>query len=273
MATSDAPVSIGSVTLIVNNLAKVSGFYRSVIGLNEISSSANECCLGNANTPLLNLIQDKHARRYPQDAGLFHTAFLLPNRSSLGEWYRFIKERGIRLDGAANHGVSEALYLSDPEGNGVEIYADTDRSTWKIGNDGKIIINSKPLKDNSFLGSARKNWMGAPEGTVIGHVHLQVGELRTADDFYVNSLGFTCTSSMESASFYGSGGYHHHLAGNIWNSRGAGQKSRDSTGLLEVELLVSDPASSLKNSVDPWGTKFLINHVSSSSTSSNQVSL
>lgn len=256
MATSDAHISIGAITLIVNNLAIVSDFYRQKIGLEVISSDATSSSLGQGDTPLIKLIEDKNARRYPNEAGLFHTAFLLPNRSSLAEWYAFSQDNKFPLEGVADHGVSEAIYLSDPEGNGVEMYADRDRSNWNIDKDGGLKIETKPLNTRSLLKDARSQWSGTPKGTVVGHVHLQIGELQQADAFYVKELGFTRTVSMESASFYGAGGYHHHLAGNIWNSYGSGRRSSNSTGLLEVELLVSDENHSLQSVEDPWGTKF-----------------
>lgn len=256
MATSDAPISIGSVTLVVNDLNKVSEFYRSVVGLNEISSDALSCTLGQDNNVLLKLVKDASARHLPGEAGLFHTAFLLPDRASLGAWFKSAKANRTRLDGVADHGVSEAIYLTDPEGNGVEIYADRDRSEWNIMRDGEIDIFTKPLRTTNLLKAATAEWTGAPDGTVIGHVHLQVGEIKTADEFYIGELGFQAMAQMESASFYGTGGYHHHLAGNIWHSRGAKQRSKNATGLLEVELLVSDASASISNAVDPWGTHF-----------------
>lgn len=260
MASSDAPISIGSVTLVVNSLNKVAEFYRSVVGLNEISKEAGTCCLGQGDTILITLTEDKNARRYPQEAGLFHTAFLLPDRSALGAWYKFSHESNLTLNGAADHIVSEAVYLTDPEGNGVEIYADRDRSHWQLNNDGTIKLDTTQLRTNNLMQAARQDWTGAPNGTVVGHVHLQVGALQPADEFYVNELGFSATSSMESARFYGAGGYHHHLAGNIWHSHNAGVRSKDSTGLLEVELLVSEPNQTLQNTTDPWGNNFKVSN-------------
>lgn len=260
MATSDAPISIGSVTLIVNDLEQVSRFYRAVVGLDEIAKDATHCSLGQGDSELLKLIEDKQARRYPREAGLFHTAFLLPDRVALAEWYVFSKSNYIKLDGAADHSVSEALYLSDPEGNGVELYADRDRSNWKIQND-QIDIPSIRLDFSALSESAQKPWVGVPEGTVIGHVHLQVGNIEQADDFFVNQLGMDLTAQIPSAHFYSTGGYHHHLAGNTWNSYGATQRSANAAGLNEVELLVSEPDTiNLHETVDPWGTHIKFKH-------------
>lgn len=258
MATSDAPISINSVTLKVNNLEKVSDFYRNVVGLNEISKETGRCTLGQGDRRLLTLIEDTGAKRYAREAGLFHTAFLLPARASLGQWLHYAKANGIQLEGAADHGVSEALYLSDPEGNGVEIYADKDRTVWNSLPDGQIDIVTVPLRETNLLSNSHADWEKAPNGTVIGHVHLQVGDLVSADSFYMDELKLACTSRMDSASFYGSGGYHHHIACNIWNSRGAGTRSTDSTGLMEVELLVTDANLRTQSAIDPWGNRFRV---------------
>lgn len=258
MATSDAPISIGSVTLVVNDLGKVSEFYRTVVGLEELTKDAVSCSLGQGSRTLIKLVEDKQARRYPGEAGLFHTAFLLPARSALAEWYRFSKDHRIRLDGVADHGVSEAIYLNDPEGNGIEIYADRDRSEWQRLDNGQLDISTTRLRATDLLRTAEHEWSGAPDGTVVGHVHLQVGQLALADDFFTGEMKFERVSAMDSASFYGSGGYHHHLAGNIWNSNGAQQRPSNATGLREVELRVTGDAPAIQNAVDPWGTQFVI---------------
>jgi len=254
MATSDGPITVGMVTLVVNSLATVAAFYRDVVGLNEINTSTTSCELGAGNTVLLKLIEDRSARHAPNEAGLFHTAFLLPDRHSLGSWINHAANRGLTLDGVADHLVSEAVYLSDPEGNGVEIYADRDRSHWEV--DGDLIkIDTIALDVTSLRASAEGVWAGVPEGSVIGHVHLQVGDVARADDFYRDKLGFTRSASMGSASFYGSGGYHHQLAGNIWNSRGSQSQPSGARGLAELELLVTDHKLAGQTLADPWGVQ------------------
>lgn len=252
MATSDAPLSIGTVTLIVNNLQRVATFYRDVVGLHTLSSNQSVCELGVNNHVLLTLIQDTSAIAAPDQAGLFHTAFLLPDRESLGSWLNHAADRGVTLDGVADHLVSEAVYLSDPEGNGVEIYADRDRSEWQV--DGtQIKIDTIALDVAGLRSAGNQPWKGAPQGSVIGHVHLQVGEVAPADDFYCAQLGFTRTASMGSASFYGSGGYHHQLAGNIWNSRGSTRQPEGARGLRELELYVCGQPVTSELLTDPWG--------------------
>lgn len=260
MATSDAPIQIGKVVLTVNDLSRVGDFYQDVIGLNRISGDAGTLVLGAGDLPLLELRRDTGARFRPQEAGLFHTAFLLPDRHALGSWLRGAAERGQALDGASDHLVSEAIYLHDPEGNGIEIYADRPRTSWQR-NGAEVQMDTVALDLQGLIAAGRAPWHNMPEGSVIGHVHLQVGNVAQAEEFYMNSLKMDRTSHVFGASFFATGGYHHHLAGNIWNSRGAGPRSVDATGLSEV-VLQADPdamrALAATAFSDPWGTRLRI---------------
>ena len=238
-----APLRIGVVSLVVRDLAVVSAFYRQVIGLRRIEQGADFERLGTSRTTLIELRHQPGAQlQSRRDAGLFHTAFLLPGRQELGQWLGFAAEARLRLDGAADHLVSEALYLTDPEGNGIEIYRDRPVAEWTV-RDGAIQMASDPLDLEGIRQSAAgQAWSGFPEDGTIGHVHLQVGAIAPADAFYTTLLGFKITCRYPGASFYGSGGYHHQLAGNIWNSRGAEPRRANTTGLARVELLTPDPA-------------------------------
>jgi len=260
MATSDAPIQIGRVALTVRDLGAVGDFYQRIIGLDRLSGDGTETVLGVGGVPLLNLREDKAARAHPAEAGLFHTAFLLPDRKALGSWLRRIATEGVGLDGASDHLVSEAVYLRDPEGNGIEVYVDRPRESWQW-QDGEVVMDTARLDLPGVLAAGDDNWQGAPEGTVIGHVHLQVGDLGQAMDFNVNQLGMDLTSHRSGASFFSTGGYHHHLAGNIWNSRGAGRRSPDASGLSEV-VLAADPealaALAGTEFTDPWGTRIRV---------------
>lgn len=256
MRATDAPLSIGRIALTVNNLDAVSAFYEEIVGLARIGRDGETALLGAGAVPLVELRQDKQARRRPNEAGLFHTAILLPSRRDLGLWLRHIRAIGVSLDGASDHLVSEALYLRDPEGNGVEIYADRPRSDWVRDGD-KIEMATIPL-DLSDLANVHGAWASTPSGTTIGHMHLRVGDIETADDFMTGTLGLTRTARLPSAGWYGSGGYHHHLAANVWQSRGAKRRSLASTGLAEIELLAQPGALPVGLIEDPWGTKFTI---------------
>ena len=257
MATSDAPLQIGQVALIVNDLDRVGDFYQSVIGLDRLSGSGEERVLGAGGLPLVTLRRDRAARHRPREAGLFHTAFLLPDRKALGGWLRHVADRQVGLDGASDHLVSEAIYLRDPEGNGIEVYADRPRSEWQTHGH-EVRMDTIALDLNGLLAAADAPWQGAPQGSVIGHVHLQVGNVAEAEGFYMNRLGMDRSAHVFGASFFASGGYHHHLAGNIWNSRGAGQRSPGAAGLAEVVLAADAPVLAGLAShdlADPWGTR------------------
>ncbi len=254
MATSDGPISINTVTLTVVDLQQMVEFYEDSVGLNVISTNGQTCALGQGDKPLLYLRQDRNAQRYRKAAGLFHTAFLLPERGDLGSWLNYAAENHIRLDGSADHLVSEALYLTDPEGNGIEIYVDRDRSLWNVENE-HIEIGTIELNEVSLSKAAATEWNGFPIGSVIGHVHLQVGNVALADDFYRDKLGFARTAHLPGASFYGSGGYHHQLAANVWSSEGARKRRDDTTGLYELEFAVSDDDFKYDELEDPWGMR------------------
>ncbi|ONG56010.1 glyoxalase [Pseudoroseomonas deserti] len=242
---------IGQVTLVVHDLDQVSGFYQRVIGLSLLAAGGGEAVLGAGGTRLLTLRQDRAARRSSRrEAGLFHTAFLLPDRAALGRWLRHAAAIGQRIAGASDHAVSEAIYLADPEGNGIEVYADRPEAAWRW-QDGQVTMGTEPLDLPALLSAGDgPAWNGAPDGTSIGHVHLQVGDTAAAEAFYAGRLGFGVTARYQGGSFFGADGYHHQLAANVWNSAGAGPRDLPSTGLAEVEIIGDRDERHL----DPWGT-------------------
>ncbi len=262
MSSASAPIEIGRVALTVNDLDKVGRFYETALGLQPLSQDGSIARYGVGDRVLLELRADKAARRAShREAGLFHTAFLMPDRAALARWLIHAAETRVPLQGASDHLVSEAIYLADPEGNGIEVYVDRPRSAW-THNGKSIRMATDALDLNGLARSADGPWTGAPDGMVVGHVHLQVGTLPEAEAFYNGALGFDITTHYPGATFYGSGGYHHHLATNIWNSRGAGQRSQPATGLADVELLTdADSHAAISGRVggkstvtDPWGT-------------------
>jgi catechol 2,3-dioxygenase len=238
-----APLRIDTVTLAVRDIEKVAVFYREVIGLGLIARDENRIVLGAGAQALVVLEGDPAlAPDDPREAGLFHTAFLLPDRADLGRWLTHAGEAGIGLQGAADHLVSEAVYLADPEGNGIEIYVDRPARDWQTPS-GEVRMANLSLDLEALRDAAAGTvWSGFPTGGVIGHVHLQVGDTAQADRFYAGCVGFDIATRYPGASFYGSGGYHHQLAGNIWNSRGAGRRPGHSTGLARLDIVVRDPA-------------------------------
>jgi len=240
---ADTPLSIGTVRLRVGDLAGMSAFYRQVIGLSPVEQTSRQVTLGVGSTPLVVLNADPAAKaRNPRDAGLFHTAFLLPTRADLARWLAHAHSLGVRLQGASDHIVSEAIYLADPEGNGIEVYADRPVPQWRDAS-GQIHMATRALDGPGLLAAGQGDWAGFPAGGIIGHVHLQVGDTDAAEQFYHGILGFEIASRYPGASFFGSGGYHHHIAGNIWNSRHAGARPDSALGLESVEIIARDLAT------------------------------
>ncbi|MDP5305853.1 VOC family protein [Paracoccus spongiarum] len=245
---------IDHIALTVRDLPGMAEFYETALGLVAMGGDGGTRRLGTGGQVLVELRGDRQARpRDPRDAGLFHTAFLLPGRADLGRWLRHAAGAGIRLTGASDHGVSEALYLDDPEGNGIEIYRDRDPADWTRDGD-RIEMFTRRLDLNDLAASGTSAWRGIPEGSVVGHVHLQVGELPQADRFFREGLGLAQTFGGPGGAWYGWDGYHHHLAGNVWNSRGAGPRPDGHAGLAEVVIRGHSHAGATLG--DPWGTRF-----------------
>ncbi|PDT15283.1 glyoxalase [Rhizobium sp. J15] len=236
------PAYIDRSHLIVTDLGLVSGFYQSMLGLKVIEKTASGEVLGAGDLPLLTLTTAKDARIAPRNAaGLFHTAFLMPDRTELARWLRHAAHNNVVLDGASDHLVSEAIYLSDPEGNGIEIYADRPHEQWKFQPDGMVEMATQRLDLQALYDSAPEDrWGGMADGTAIGHLHLQVGDIPQADAFYRDVLGLKLMARYPGASFFASGGYHHHLGANIWNSRGAAARAENMTGLSDYTIRFND---------------------------------
>lgn len=250
------PVSIGRVGLRARDADKVADYYKAVLGLVETGRSGNTIRLSAGGRELLE-IEGSAALKPddPRSAGLYHTAFLLPSRADLARWVQHAVDTRIPVDGASDHGVSEAIYLHDPEGNGIEIYADRDRAAWSYV-DGTLKMGTEALDVAGLmqaLGQGDAGWQGAREGTVVGHVHLRVGNTRDTERFWNDDMDFdTVVKYGPQAVFLSTGGYHHHIGANSWQSAGAGPRAADTTGLSFVELAARRPVSSGED-IDPWG--------------------
>ncbi|MGN6305742.1 MAG: VOC family protein [Mesorhizobium sp.] len=251
------PVSVARVGLKAREADKLADFYRTIVGLQELSRDGETITLGSPGRPLLVLERDAAAKPDdPRAAGLFHTAFLLPSRADLGRWINHAIADRIQIDGASDHIVSEALYLTDPEGNGIEIYTDRPHEGW-VWENGMVKMATARMDIPGVVGSVPEGdaaWRGMPENTVVGHVHLRVGDPRAAESFWNEAYGFdTVARYGAQAAFMSSGGYHHHIAGNTWQSPGAGRRDPSRSGLSWVELR-SSQASAPSEKQDPWGT-------------------
>lgn len=251
------PIHIASVGLGARSVPTLAAFYRALLGLETITEHGGHVLLGAGGEGFLEIsaLPPGAAPDDPRSAGLFHTAFLMPTRIDLGRWARRAMENGIPFDGMSDHLVSEAFYLTDPEGNGIEVYADRPPESWCWH--GKTIAMSTARLDTHALLQAvpadAPAYAAAPAALRIGHVHLRVGDERSAEDWWVSEIGLDPVSHYPGATFLSSGGYHHHIAGNIWRSRGAGQRDSARAGLTHVTLAGSGIATN-REERDPWGT-------------------
>lgn len=255
------PLRVGKVGLKARDAEALAQYYRDVVGLIERNRQDCTIILGTSTHDLLEIEQDSSLKPERSDsAGLFHTAFLLPERADLARWLRRAIDQRIAISGASDHAVSEAVYLNDPEGNGIEIYVDRPHQQWKWhGSEVEMTTDALDIKD--LLEQASDNstvWSEAPENTVVGHVHLRVGNAAQAERWWHNELGLDTVAHYGSkAVFMSSGGYHHHIAANEWQSAGAGKRDAGHTGLAFVEL--HDSRDGINRTIsDPWGNEIRI---------------
>jgi len=267
---------VGAVHLQISDLQRSVEYYEGVLGMDVLDRGVGRASLGvgGAGRPLAYLVEKRGVAPVPQRGrfGLYHFALLLPDRVALGRFARHVLRLGLR-PGMADHAVSEALYLSDPDGLGIEVYADRPRGSWTYRGD-ELVMTTEPLDiGDLIMAGAGDDWSGVPEGTTMGHVHLHVGDLAGAEAFYHRALGFDKKVwSYPGAAFFSAGGYHHHLGTNTW-SPGPSARS-DEARLLEWELVVPEPretndvAERLRaggyvvddapdgvRTSDPWGTQ------------------
>jgi catechol 2,3-dioxygenase len=238
-AEIDARTRLGAVRLTVSDLARSASFYERVLGLRttELETGALGLGVGNGSTSLVELHGDASAPRLdPRATGLFHLAVLVPSRLDLAYALTRLAETRWPLDGASDHLVSEALYLSDPDGNGIEIYRDRPREEWREV-DGQLEMATLPLDLRDVVSEigtagASQSQAQAPAGTRIGHVHLQVSELERTERFYAGVLGFeVMVRGYPGALFVSAGGYHHHIGLNTWHSAGSPPPAPGAVGL------------------------------------------
>jgi catechol 2,3-dioxygenase len=244
-ASLPADTSLGAVSLTVADLAGVSQFYEQVVGLAVLERDSDVVRLGPAGGEVLVELVGRAdaAPRVRRSSGLFHLAILFPERVELARALRRVVGAGWGLSGASDHLVSEALYLSDPEGNGIELYRDRPRDEWRRAPDGgELAMATLPLDLDDLvaeLPEGDEEDAGAPAGTRIGHVHLQVSDLAPVERFYKQLLGFEVTvRSYPGALFMAAGGYHHHVGANTWQSAGGPPADPAARGLRCFTIVV-----------------------------------
>jgi len=262
------------VRLQVASLSRSLAFYETVLGLRVLRREGSRVTLGptGGDTVLIELSERPEAPPAKGRLGLYHFAILLPDRAALGRFLNHLLALGVRA-GSADHLVSEALYLHDPDGLGIEVYADRPREQWQV-DAGELVMDTLPLDGHGLSEAARgEPWQGMPAGTRMGHIHLHVGSLDRADAFYHLALGFDImVRRYPGALFLAAGGYHHHLGVNTWAGPAAEPPADREARLLEWELVlptvedVRNAALSLERAgfparaqgesrlvLDPWG--------------------
>ena len=244
--------AMGTISLNVKNLDRSLDFYQQGLGLSLQRRGDGVAYLGAGGEDLLKLVEQPDARRVHGTTGLYHFALLVPSRLQLAHSLKHIIETETPVQGFADHGVSEAIYLSDPDGNGIEIYRDLPRDRWPLVN-GQLQMVTDPLDLDNLLSELNQN--GGPRtdlhpGTVIGHVHLHVRDTTAAETFYADVLGFDVMQRFgRSASFLSAGGYHHHLGANTWAGVNAPPPPEDALGLRWYSINLPDDTA-LRSVVD-----------------------
>ena len=271
------PLRIGTVGLIARDLDLLTNYYRDLLGLAVMERTDKVARLGTGEVTLLEIEHRPDALPDdPSTAGLYHTAFLMPTRADHARWIMHIARNRVPITGASDHGVSEAFYLDDPEGNGIEVYNDRPRERW-TWQDGLVVMQTRQLDIEAILDEidrATANYPAAPAGLRIGHIHLRVGSVEQAEEFYRGAVGLDLTRRRGGATFMSSGGYHHHVGANVWHSDGANARPMNRAGLSWFSMQLAEPgaidAKTAKlrqanapveaipcgiETADPWGTR------------------
>ena len=238
---------MGAVHLTVSQLERSLDYWQRQIGLRVHRREGRTAALGTGGEDLVLLYEEPGAQPVRGHTGLFHLALLLPERTDLARWLVHAAEDRVALSGLSDHFVSEAIYLYDPDGHGIEVYADRPRSTWERDAEGRLAMGTVALDVDALVATIAdapaEDFVGMPTGTTMGHVHLHVRDVDEADDFYAAALGFdVMTHFGDQATFLSAGGYHHHLGANVWAGRGAPPPPPGSASLRLATIILPDAA-------------------------------
>lgn len=232
---------ISHVQLKVSNLQNSIEYYNTIIGFDVLEQTNTTAILtfdGSTSVLSLEEISDAQPLKSGQ-TGLYHFALLLPTRKDLGNFIQHMIQQNARV-GAGDHHVSEAFYLNDPDGNGIEVYADRPEQSW-IWNDSTIYMTTEQVDVRSVLAEAEGTWNGLPAGTVMGHIHLSVANISETENFYINALGYEVVTRFgNQASFISTGKYHHHIGLNTWNSLGGTPTPENGVGLKSFTIVLNN---------------------------------
>lgn len=236
-------IFVTDIVLKVEDIKRTTEFYKKIMGFRVLKEMEKEVVFTvDGITPILTIIQPIDVSpKIQRRTGLYHFAILLPDSIQLGLFLKNIRSTRYPITGGSNHGVSEAVYLQDPDDNGIEVYADTSTDIWRGANN-EITMVTEPLDyERLIAATGEKQWESAPIGTIIGHIHLHVSDLEEAKKFYVNGLDLDLIMEMQrSALFLSSGGYHHHIGLNVWNGKGAKPLPENSVGMKYFTLIFPD---------------------------------
>ncbi|BDZ61716.1 catechol-2,3-dioxygenase [Demequina sediminis] len=272
-----AGTRMGPVELRVEDLDLMLAYYRDVLALEQITVDGDRHVLGRGGVATVTLTPSRGLPRFDRrGAGLFHTAVVFDTREGLAAGVARVAQAAPgSFTGAADHLVSEAFYFDDPEGNGVELYVDRPRESWRRDGAGRPLMGTEHIDVNGFLRThlSESEFAAPASAATVGHVHLQVGDIPTAKDFYVGTLGFDEVLDMGSALFVSAGGYHHHVGLNTWNSRGAGPRAASlGLGTMDIVLPSAEDLGAVRERLthrgltieddgrtltvrDPWGSQ------------------
>ncbi len=242
LESEQSPIFPLAATLVARDAASLARFYVETLGFERIAEANGIITLGAGGVGFLHLRHVPEARaNNGRGSGLFHIAYLVPSRAELGRWFLGAHAAGAPFDGASDHAVSEAFYLTDPEGNGIEVYVDRKRAEWPREGEG-YAMDTGPMavRDMAQKAAPGDDIPRLPAGTRIGHFHLQVGDVDRAAAWWHETLGTDETHRRPSARFHSWGGYHHHVGLNSWNSRGAGPRDPNVTGLEAITFAIRD---------------------------------
>ena len=236
MTNTMPPPHIGRVALAVADIERSIDFYTDVIGLTLLAREGDDAQMGAGMEPLLLLHGQAGLSRVRRATGLYHFALLLPSRADLGDALQHYVEVNAPISGFADHAVSEAIYLTDPDGHGIEVYRDRPREEWAFAN-GQLRMTTDPIDFDGVLKSRSGAWQGLPPGTMMGHIHLQVAQIEATERFYIDQIGFDLIIRYgPSATFLAANGYHHHLGANVWAGAGLPPAPEDAARLLWYEI-------------------------------------
>lgn len=250
---------VSHVQIKVSNLQSSVDYYKTIIGFKVLEQTTNTAILTIDGTDsILSLEEVPNAQPLQNgQTGLYHFAILLPTRKDLGNFIQHIIKHNVRI-GAGDHHVSEAIYLNDPDGNGIEVYSDRPEDEWIWYGDSTVHMVTEQLNIPSILANANNLWDGLPNGTVMGHIHLSVANLHDSEKFYTEGLGFEVVARYGTqALFISTGKYHHHIGLNIWNSADGAPAPVNSVGLKSFTLVLNnlEQTEQIKDSLTKIGAK------------------